>query len=46
MLHARPIIIKARVLVRLPKYLRGDVIDQYLSKDKVKRLSIDAVLAV
>ncbi len=30
----------------LPKYFKGEVIDQYLSKDNVRRFKIEAVDAV
>ena len=44
--HAKPIRNKARVRVRLPRYWSGDVIDQYRSRLKVRRLKIEAVEAV
>ena len=44
--QANMIIMSARFLVLRRKYLRGDVIDQYRSSDKMDKLKIDAVDAV
>ena len=44
--HARAIIRKALLLVLLLRYLRGDVMDQYLSKDNMNKLNMEAVEAV
>ena len=40
------IINKALDLVLLLRYSNGEVIDQYLSSDRVSKFRIDAVLAV
>jgi len=40
------IIIKALFLVRLLRYLKGEVMDQYRSKDRMDRLKMEAVEAV
>ena len=45
-IQAIVIITSARFFVRFLKYLNGEVIDQYRSKDRMNRLKIDAVEAV
>ncbi len=40
------IMINARFFVLLLKYLNGEVIDQYRSRDKMLKLKIEAVEAV
>ena len=44
--QANMIIMRARFLVRRRRYLRGDVIDQYRSNDKMDKLKMEAVDAV
>lgn len=45
-IHAIIIMMSALFLVRLLRYLRGEVMDQYRSKDKMDKLKMDAVDAV
>jgi hypothetical protein len=44
--QAIPIILNALFLVLFLKYRKGEVMDQYRSKDRMNRLNIDAVEAV
>jgi hypothetical protein len=44
--HTRPIMMMALFLVRRPRYLSGDVMDQYRSMLRINRFRIDAVDAV
>lgn len=45
-IQAIPIMTRALFLVLRRRYLRGEVMDQYLSNDRMNRLKMEAVDAV